>query len=64
MVSWFSENMTGAEVVTISPLGYANKGICMQWLDHFIQHNDYGPNKLEDPFTRRRYVSRSRRFHY
>jgi hypothetical protein len=36
MVSWFSENMTGAEVVTVSPLGYTNEGICMQWLDHFI----------------------------
>jgi hypothetical protein len=30
MVSWFSENMTGAEVMTVSPLGYTNEGICMQ----------------------------------
>jgi hypothetical protein len=45
MVSWFSENMTEAEVVTVSPSGYTNEGICMQWLDHFIQHNDCGPNK-------------------
>jgi hypothetical protein len=45
IVSWFSENMTGAEVATVSPLGYTNKGICIQWLDHFIQHNDCGPNK-------------------
>jgi hypothetical protein len=45
IVSWFSENMTEAEVVTVSPLGYTNEGICMQWLDYFIQHNDCGPNK-------------------
>jgi hypothetical protein len=30
IVSWFSENMTEAEVITISPLGYTNKGICIQ----------------------------------
>jgi hypothetical protein len=29
IVSWFSENITGAKVVTVSPLGYTNKGICM-----------------------------------
>jgi hypothetical protein len=36
IVSWFSENMTRAELVTVLPLGYRNKGICIQWLDHFI----------------------------
>jgi hypothetical protein len=30
MMSCFSENMTGAEVVTVLFLGYTNKGICMQ----------------------------------
>jgi hypothetical protein len=30
MMSWFSENMTRAEVVTVLPLGYTNKGICIQ----------------------------------
>jgi hypothetical protein len=29
MVSWFHENMTGHEVVTVSPSGYTNEGICM-----------------------------------
>src|SRR5271163_2108139 len=45
MVSWFHENMTGHEVIAVSPSGYTNKGICMVWLDHFIKHNDCGPNK-------------------
>jgi len=44
MVSWFHENMTGHEVITVSP-GYTNKGICMVWLDHFIKYNDCGPDK-------------------
>jgi hypothetical protein len=30
IMSWFSENMTRAEVVTVSPLGYTNEGICIQ----------------------------------
>jgi hypothetical protein len=29
IVSWFNENITKAEVVTISPLNYTNKGICI-----------------------------------
>lgn len=45
MVSWFYENMTGLEVITVSPTGYINEGICMTWLDHFIKHNDCGPDK-------------------
>jgi hypothetical protein len=45
MVSWFHENMTRHEVITVSPSRYTNEGICMVWLDHFIKHNDCGPNK-------------------
>jgi len=45
MVSWFHENMTGHEVIAVSPSGYTNEGICMVWLDHFIKHNDCGPDK-------------------
>ena len=45
MESWFHENMTGQEVVTISPSGYTNEGICIVWLDHFINHNDCGLDK-------------------
>ena len=29
MVTWFHKNMTGYEVITVSPTGYTNKGICM-----------------------------------
>ena len=29
MMSWFSEQMTGAEVISVSPSGYTNKGIYM-----------------------------------
>jgi hypothetical protein len=45
MVSWFHENMTGHEIITVSPTGYTNEGICLLWLDHFIKHNNCGPDK-------------------
>jgi len=45
MKSWFHENMTGHEVVTVSPSGYISEEICIRWLDHFIKHNDCGPDK-------------------
>jgi hypothetical protein len=45
MESWFHDNMTGYEVITISRSGYTNEGICMEWLDHFINHNDCGLDK-------------------
>jgi hypothetical protein len=45
MVSWFYENITGYKVITVSPIGYTNKGICMVWLDYFIKYNNCGPNK-------------------
>ena len=45
MESWFHENMTGHEVVTVSPSGYINEEICNGWLGHFIKHNDCGPDK-------------------
>jgi hypothetical protein len=45
IVSWFHENMTGHEVITVSLSRYTNEGIYIVWLDHFIKHNDCGPNK-------------------
>jgi DDE superfamily endonuclease len=45
MESWFHENMTGHEVVTVSPSGYINEEICIGWLEHFIKHNDCDPDK-------------------
>ena len=29
MVSWFHKNMTGHEIIIVSPIGYTNKGIYM-----------------------------------
>jgi len=45
MASWFTEKMTGHELITVSDSGYTNEGICMAWLDHFIKHNNCGPDK-------------------
>jgi hypothetical protein len=45
METWFHKNMTGQEVVTVSPTGYTNKGICMIWLAHFIKYNNCRPNQ-------------------
>jgi hypothetical protein len=45
MKSWFYKNMTGHELVTVSLTSYTNKGICITWLNHFIKHNDCGPDK-------------------
>ena len=45
MISWFHKNMTGYEVIIVSPIGYMNEGIYMVWLDYFIKHNNCGPNK-------------------
>jgi len=45
IVSWFHENITRYKVITVSLSRYTNEGIYMLWLDHFIKHNDCGPNK-------------------
>jgi hypothetical protein len=45
MENWFSAHMTGHELITLSPTGYTNEGICLEWLDHFIKHNSCGPNE-------------------
>ena len=43
--SWFHENITGYELLTLSPFRYINKGICLICLDYFIKHNNCRPNK-------------------
>jgi hypothetical protein len=45
IVSWFYKNMTRLKVITVSLTRYTNKRICITWLNHFIKHNDYRPNK-------------------
>jgi len=42
IASWFNEKMTGYELVSVSDSGYTNEGICIVWLDHFIEHNNCG----------------------
>ncbi|RPA88837.1 hypothetical protein L873DRAFT_1849586 [Choiromyces venosus 120613-1] len=43
--SWIHENLTGAEVITVSPTGYTNENITLAWLDHFIKHIEAGSDK-------------------
>ncbi|RPA96323.1 DDE-domain-containing protein, partial [Choiromyces venosus 120613-1] len=45
MESWIHENLTGVEVITVSPTGYTNENIALAWLDHFIKHMEAGPDK-------------------
>ena len=45
MASWFHDNITGHELITVSESGYTNEGIYMAWLDHFIKHNNCRPDK-------------------
>src|SRR5207237_4034524 len=45
MENWIHENLTGAEILAVSPTGYTNESIALTWLDHFIKHIGAGPNK-------------------
>ena len=42
--SWVPDNLTGAEVLAVSQMGYVSKSIAVAWLDHFIKHDDSGPD--------------------
>ena len=42
---WINDNLTGAELIAISPTGYAEEKIALTWLDHFIRQIDTGPNQ-------------------
>jgi len=43
--NWIHDNLTGAEVITVSPTGYTNENIALAWLNHFIKHIRAGPDK-------------------
>ncbi|RPB04655.1 hypothetical protein L873DRAFT_1666161, partial [Choiromyces venosus 120613-1] len=45
MESWIHENLTGAEVITVSPTGYTNENITLAWLDHLIKYIKAGLDK-------------------
>jgi hypothetical protein len=40
IASWFNDNMTRHELITVSESGYTNKGIYIAWLDHFIKYHN------------------------
>jgi hypothetical protein len=48
IASWFNNNITGHELITVSESGYINKGIYMAWLDHFIKYHNYTTDKNGD----------------
>jgi hypothetical protein len=48
IASWFNNNMTGHELITVSESGYTNKGIYIAWLDHFIKYHNCTTNKDSD----------------
>lgn len=43
MESWIHDNLTGAEVITVSQTGYTNENVALSWLNHFIKHVGAGP---------------------
>ncbi|RPA94015.1 hypothetical protein L873DRAFT_1940985 [Choiromyces venosus 120613-1] len=45
MENWIQDNLTGAEVITVSPTGYTSERIALAWLDHFIKHAGAGPDQ-------------------
>ena len=45
MENWIHDNLTGAELIAISPTGYTNEKFALTWLDHFIKQIDTGPNQ-------------------
>jgi len=45
MENWIHDNLTAAEVITVSPTGYTNENIALAWLNHFIKHIGAGPDK-------------------
>ena len=38
MESWYSEKLTGDELVLLSDTGYTNNELAMIYLEHFIRH--------------------------
>ena len=42
---WFYKKIIRHKLVIISLSGYTNKGICLIWLDHFIEYNNCGLDK-------------------
>jgi DDE superfamily endonuclease len=45
MENWFHENLQGDELLMLSPTGYTNESLALDWLQHFIKHTNAGPDK-------------------
>jgi hypothetical protein len=48
IASWFNNNITRHELITVSESGYINKGIYIAWLDYFIKYHNCITNKNGD----------------
>jgi hypothetical protein len=44
MVSWYNDNMTNLKLIQLSPTGYTNEAIVMEWLSYFIKHSGASPD--------------------
>jgi hypothetical protein len=48
IISWFNNNITRHELITISESRYINKDIYIVWLDYFIKYYNYITDKNSD----------------
>jgi hypothetical protein len=48
IASWFNNNITRHELITVSESRYINKYIYIAWLDYFIKYYNYTINKDSD----------------
>jgi hypothetical protein len=48
IVSWFNNNITKHEFITVNESGYTNKSIYIAWLDYFIKYYNCITNKNSD----------------
>jgi DDE superfamily endonuclease len=45
MENWFHENLQGDELLMLSPTGYTNGSLALDWLQPFIKHTNAGPDQ-------------------
>ena len=45
MESWLHDNLQGDELLMLSPTGYTNESLALDWLQHFIKYSGPGPDK-------------------
>ncbi len=48
MEAWYrNRTLTGKELVLLSPTGFINDKLAVEWLEHFIEHSGAGPESTE-----------------